>query len=80
MTEQKNTKTKAEFVEAMEREFYELQSINDNLKQLKEDAKEAGYDAGMLAKVAKAMSESKADEILEKNEIFSELVDEVRNS
>jgi len=60
--------------------IYELQSINDNLKQLKEDAKEAGYDAGMLAKVAKAMSESKVDEILEKNEIFSEFVDEVRNS
>lgn len=72
-------KTKTEFVEALKREFYELQSISDNIKQLKDDAKDAGYDSVLLAKVAKALSEAKADEILDKNEAFANLVDEVRN-
>ena len=73
-------KTKAEFVQAMKREFYEVESIMENVAELKAQAKEAGYDATLLAKIAKSMAENKVDEVLEKNEIFASLVDEVRNS
>ena len=73
-------KTKAELVEAMKREFCEVDSIMENVAELKAQAKEAGYDATLLAKIAKSMAENRVDEVLEKNEIFASLVDEVRNS
>ena len=73
-------KTKAEFVQAMKREFYEVESIMENVAELKGQAKEAGYDATLLAKIAKSMAENRVDEVLEKNEIFATLVEEVRNS
>ena len=73
-------KTKAESVQAMKREFCEVESIMENVAELKAQAKEAGYDATLLAKIAKSMAENRVDEVLEKNEIFASLVDEVRNS
>lgn len=77
---QKKFKTKAEYVQAMKREFYEVESIMENVSELKAEAKEAGFDATLLAKIAKSMAENKVDDVLEKNEIFALLVDEVRNS
>ena len=71
-------KTKAQFVEVLQREFNEVLLINENIKQLKEDAKEAGYDAALLAKVAKSLAESKVQDILEKNQEFSDMVEEVQ--
>ena len=72
-------KTKAEYVQLMKREFTEIESIMENVAELKAQAKEAGYDATLLAKIAKSMAENRVDEVLEKNEIFASLVDEVRN-
>ena len=71
-------KTKAQFVEMLQREFTEIMTITDNVKQLKEDAKEAGYDAALLAKVAKSLAESKVQDILEKNQEFADMVEEVQ--
>ena len=72
-------KTKAELVQAMKREFTEIESIMENVAELKAEAKEAGFDAALLAKISKAMAENKVDDVLEKNEIFASLVDEVRS-
>ena len=80
MENQEVKKTKAEFVQAMKREFYEVESIMENVAELKAQAKEAGYDATLLAKIAKSMAENRVDEVLEKNEIFATLVEEVRSS
>ena len=80
MTEEVKKKTKAEFVQAMKREFCEVESIMENVAELKAQAKEAGYDATLLAKIAKSMAENKVDEVLEKNEIFANLVQEVREN
>lgn len=71
-------KTKAQFVEMLQREFTEIMTITENVKQLKEDAKEAGYDAALLAKVAKSLAESKVQDILSKNQEFAEMVEEVQ--
>ena len=73
-------KTEAEFVEMMKAQFYEIESINENISDLKERAKAAGYDAPLLAKAAKALSERKADDIIDKNDKFAALVDKVRNA
>ena len=78
--EVKKFKTKAEYVQLMKREFTEIESIMENVAELKAQAKEAGYDATLLAKIAKSMAENRVDEVLEKNEIFATLVEEVRNS
>ena len=78
--EVKKFKTKAEYVQLMKREFTEVESIMENVSELKAEAKEAGFDATLLAKIAKAMAENKVDDVLEKNEVFASLVDEVRNS
>ena len=77
--EVKKFKTKAEYVQLMKREFTEVESIMENVAELKAEAKEAGFDATLLAKIAKAMAENKVDDVLEKNEIFASLVDEVRS-
>ena len=76
--EVKKFKTKAEYVQLMKREFCEVESIMENVAELKAQAKEAGYDATLLAKIAKSMAENRVDEVLEKNEIFASLVQEVR--
>ena len=80
MTEQVAKKTKEEFVKLMQREFTEIESIMENVKELKEQAKASGYDATMLAKLAKAMSESKTDEVIEKSQAFIDLAEEVRGA
>ncbi len=80
MNEVKKFKTKAEYVEMLKREFYEIESIMENVAEIKAEIKEAGFDATLLAKISKAMAENKADEIIQKNEDFAAGVDEVRNS
>lgn len=71
-------KTKAEFVEMLQREFTEILTITENIKELKEDAKEVGYDAALLARVAKSLAESKVEDILSKNQEFADMVEEVQ--
>lgn len=73
-------KTKAQIVEAMKRLYVEIQSITEDLTSLKDEAKERGMDAALMAKVAKAQADSKLDDILIKNTAFEELAEEVRNS
>lgn len=77
--EVKKFKTKAEYVQRMKREFTEIDSIMENVAELKTEAKEAGFDATLLAKIAKAMAENKTDDIIQKNDLFAEVVEEVRS-
>lgn len=78
--EVKKFKTKAEYVEMLKREFYQIESIMETVGEIKAEMKEAGFDATLLVKVAKALAESRADEVIEKNEIFADTVEEVRSS
>lgn len=73
-------KTKAEIVEAMKRLYVEIQSITFDLTTLKDEAKERGMDAALMAKVAKALADEKLEDILDKNTSFEELAEEVRNA
>lgn len=73
-------KTKAEYVEAMKRLYVEIQSITEDLTSLKDEAKERGMDAALMAKVAKALADNKLEDILDKNTSFEELAEEVRNA
>ena len=68
-------KTEAEFIEQMKNLLQEVNILTEDLKQVKDDAKEAGYDQALLAKVAKALADAKVDDVLEKNDKFQAMVD-----
>ena len=78
--EVKKFKTKAEYVEMLKREFYQIESIMETVGEIKAKMKEAALDATLLTKVAKALAESRADEVIEKNEIFADTVEEIRST
>ena len=81
MTEETQVKrTVPEMVEAMKRLYIEIQSITEEIDSIKTEAKERGFNAALMAKVSKAMADSKTDDILDKNDEFASLVETVRNS
>ena len=79
MTEE-NKRTKVELVEAMQRLYSEIGSLMEEIDSLKEEAKERGMPAALMAKVASLRANAKVDAVLEKNAELEALVDEVRNS
>ena len=81
MTQETQVKrTVPEMVEAMKRLYIEIQSITEEIDAIKTEAKERGFNATLMAKVSKAMADSKTDDILDKNDEFASLVETVRNS
>jgi uncharacterized protein (UPF0335 family) len=79
MTEE-NKRTKVELIEAMQRLYSEIGSLTEEIDSLKEEAKERGMPAALMAKVASLRANAKVDAVLEKNAELEALVDEVRNS
>ena len=79
MTEE-NKRTKVELIEAMQRLYSEIGSLTEEVDSLKEEAKERGMPAALMAKVASLRANAKVDAVLEKNAELEALVDEVRNS
>ena len=73
-------RTKVELVECMKRLFIEIDSITEDIDALKEEAKERGMPSALMAKIAKLQASMKVDDVLDKNDEFARLVDEVRNS
>lgn len=72
-------KTKAELVQAMQRIYTEISSLAEQIDEIKAEAKERDMPYAMMAKIAKLRADSKIDEVLDKNEEFAELVEEIRN-
>lgn len=67
MTEE-NKRTKIELVEAMQRLYSEIGSLTEEIDSLKEEAKERGMPADLMAKVASLRANAKVYAVLEKNE------------
>lgn len=59
----------------METQFMQINGFMEVIKQLKADAKEAGYDGAILAKVAKARADDKVEDLKEKTENLLELLE-----
>lgn len=79
MTEETQVKrTKVELVNAMQKLYTEIASITEEIDAVKEEAKERGMPAALMAKVAALRASSKVDAVLEKNAELEELVNEVR--
>lgn len=71
--------TQVEVINKMVKVFDEISYLQEDLKTIKANAKEAGMDPTMLAKVAKAISDSKVDELKEKSEATLDLIEQVRS-
>lgn len=80
MTEDtKPKKTKLEIVEAMKKVYTEIDSLTEDIDELKDEAKAQDFDAPLLARVAKALANSKADDLVDKSQDLIDLVAEVRS-
>lgn len=72
-------KSEVDFIEQMINILREVDLLNSDLKEIKDEAKERGYDPALLVKVAKATLEAKTEEIIAKNNAFEALVDKVQD-
>ena len=72
-------KSEVEFIEQMINILREVDLLNSDLKEIKDEAKERGYDPALLVKVAKATLEAKSEEIIAKNNAFEALVSKVQD-
>lgn len=57
-----------EVIASLTRQFMAQQSIDDEVKSIKEKAKEAGLNVPVLVAVAKAIVNNKVDELKEKSD------------
>lgn len=73
-------RTKVELVEAMQKIYTEISSLTEEIDEIKAEAKDRDMPAALMAKVAKLRADMKVDDVLDKNEEFAALVDEVRNN
>lgn len=79
MTQETQMKrTKVELVDAMQRLYTEISSLTEEIDEIKAEAKERGFPAALMAKVAALRASNKVDSVLEKNAELEELVNEVR--
>lgn len=62
--------SEADFIKEMEDQFLQINGFMEIVKSLKADAKEAGYDSAILAKVAKSRADDKVSELKEKTELL----------
>lgn len=70
------TVTEAQLISEMYDQFVQIDGFNAILKELKTAAKEAGFDAALLAKVAKAKADDKLADLTEKTEDLLALLEE----
>ena len=80
MNEETQKRTKVELIEAMQKIYTEISSLTEEIDEIKAEAKDRDMPAALMAKVAKLRADMKVDDVLDKNEEFAALVDEVRNS
>lgn len=78
MNGEKKIMNKREAIAKLQKLFMELESVNEQIKELKSELKESGFNVGVLAIVAKAMAVGKGTELLEKSEETVETINEIR--
>lgn len=68
-----------EFINQAVKILTQIDSLNEELKYLKDDAKESGLDVASLVAVAKAVVANKVDNLLEKSEKTLEAIEIARS-
>ncbi len=70
-------RTEKELIDNMVEQILEIAELNSNLKGLKDEAKEAGYDGALLVTLAKAVASSKQSELAEKSQSLLDLIEKL---
>ena len=76
--QEKTHQSQKDIVSRLVRLYSEQDSLNEQIKEVKDEAKAIGYKQGLLARVAKAMANAKASELLAQSEEIQEIIEEVR--
>lgn len=71
------SKSKKRFVDEMIYLVGEIEAVNESLKDLKQQAKDQGYNPALLLAVAKAIAAGKGEELEDKSKATLEILDEV---
>lgn len=69
--------TEKEIVNDMVNVFDTIASTNELLKELKEKAKTTGYDSGILATIAKSISDGKSGKLRGRYESTLEIMEKI---
>ena len=59
--------TQKEFIAQLVKHFTHIESINEEVKDIKDSIKEAGFDPAILSAVAKAIVKNGTDDLLAKS-------------
>lgn len=68
-----------DFVNKAANLLVEIDALNEQLKDLKAEAKESELDVPVLVTAAKALVANKADEVIEKNQAVIEAIETYRS-
>ena len=68
-----------EIIAKLVRQYIQIQSIEEEIKEIKAEAKALGVNVSVLGNVAKAIASNKVDELKEKSEQTMELIEESRS-
>jgi|JI10StandDraft_1071094.scaffolds.fasta_scaffold704805_2 uncharacterized protein (UPF0335 family) len=71
--------TNIEVIDKLVPIYTEIDLLTQDAKQILADAKEAGLDAPALSKVAKAKVQQKLEDLKEKTDALSDLIDSVQS-
>ena len=72
--------TELEFINKLIPIYEEINLLTEDSKVVLAEAKETGFDAPALSKVAKAKVQQKLEDLKEKTDALSDLIDVVQNS
>ena len=68
-----------EIIAKLVRQYIQIQSIDEEIKEIKAQAKAEGLNASIISSVAKAIASNKVDELKQKSEETMELIEESRS-
>ena len=68
-----------EVIAKLSKLYTQQQSLDEDIKSVKEEAKESGLDAAVLAKVAKAVVYNKVDDLKEVSELILDTIEVARS-
>lgn len=68
-----------EIIAKLVKQYIQIQSIEEEIKEIKAEAKAAGLNASIVSQVAKAIANNKVDELNDKSEQTIEAINESRS-
>lgn len=70
--------TEKEIIAELTKWYMEEESISESIKEVKSEAKEAGFDVAVLSAVAKAIVKNKVDDLKKKAEATVDMIEIAR--